>query len=434
MATTVARNLGLAALLVLMTALGWLASLSVVHAQQLPAHVFFGEAFIDGNLAPDRTTVSAWIDGHAVAKATVEGGKYTLMVEPPHGQSYTGKTVTYQVGEVQTGERRKWEQGGTTVVNLNADILGAGGRLPSRMIGECVVNVLGRVPSRQEDMTPQELSKTLEVCPGLKELMGALTSGGRDDRLLQMEILEQELRQTEEEIRQLEWNMPREIQQELDHLDRQLGEIDRQLWDDLQGQLDHLDRRRFDIEREFEEQLRTADIRRYRDIEMKFRREFDGLERERFELERRTQNQIQQKLSNLERERQDRERELWDEKERNLNRLDQRRFELEGALEQQRIEMERQLMEQERQLMEQERQRRERERLDREFGQERSSIGDPGGGPKPPTRGLTTRGFFTNSASGSVSDLNKFMDPTTLAVVGILLTLVASSIPLVKGN
>jgi len=427
MAPTVTRNLGLAAMLVLMTALGWLASLAVVHAQQLPPYVFVGEAFIDGFPAPDGTTVSAWIDGHVVAKTTIEGGKYTLMVEQPQRQSYAGKTVTYQVGGVQTGERRKWEQGGTTVVNLHAYIVGTGGRLPSPIIQECILNALGWLPSGLEDMTAQELSKALEVCPSLKGRMGAPTSGGIGGGLPQIEILEQELRQTEEEMRRLERNAPRAIQQELDQLDRQIGEIDRQLWEDLQRELNHLDRRRFDIEREFEEQLRTSDIRSHRDIEMKFLRVLDGLERERFELERGTQNQIQQIINNLERERQDKERELWDEKARILNRLDQRRFELEGELEQQRIALERQFMEQERQLMEQ-------ERLNREFGQASSSIGDPGGRPKPPTPGLTTRGFFTNSASGSMSDLNKFMDPTTLAVVGILLTLVATSIPLVKGN
>ena len=47
---------------------------------------------------------------------------------------------------------------------------------------------------------------------------------------------------------------------------------------------------------------------------------------------------------------------------------------------------------------------------------------------------LPTRGFFTNSSSGSISDVEKFIDPTTLAVLGILLTLLATSLSLIKGN
>ena len=59
--------------------------------------------------------------------------------------------------------------------------------------------------------------------------------------------------------------------------------------------------------------------------------------------------------------------------------------------------------------------------------------GKPIPGAPPPNRD-PIRGFFTNSASGNMSDLNSFMDPTKLAVLGILLTLVATSLSLFKGN
>ena len=61
-----------------------------------------------------------------------------------------------------------------------------------------------------------------------------------------------------------------------------------------------------------------------------------------------------------------------------------------------------------------------------------SASASVGSTPRP-GRGLT-RGFFSNSASGDMDDLNRFMDPTTLAVLGILLTLVATSLSLVKGS
>ena len=44
------------------------------------------------------------------------------------------------------------------------------------------------------------------------------------------------------------------------------------------------------------------------------------------------------------------------------------------------------------------------------------------------------RGFLTNSDSENVSDVDKFTDPTTLAVFSILLTLLATTISLVRGN
>ena len=44
------------------------------------------------------------------------------------------------------------------------------------------------------------------------------------------------------------------------------------------------------------------------------------------------------------------------------------------------------------------------------------------------------RGFFTNSISVDPNGLNNALDPTTLAVLGILITLVATGIQLVKGN
>ncbi|MEE2928950.1 MAG: hypothetical protein VX608_17210 [Chloroflexota bacterium] len=81
MASTFVGKPGLSVLLVLMAVLCWLAGLSVVYAQQRPTHVFAGRAFVDGNPPPDGTTITAWIDGHQVAKSRLKCGNYTLFVE-----------------------------------------------------------------------------------------------------------------------------------------------------------------------------------------------------------------------------------------------------------------------------------------------------------------------------------------------------------------
>ena len=46
----------------------------------------------------------------------------------------------------------------------------------------------------------------------------------------------------------------------------------------------------------------------------------------------------------------------------------------------------------------------------------------------------SNRGFFFNSESGAIGDLGGSLDPATLAVIGILITLAATTIQLVKGN
>ena len=55
---------------------------------------------------------------------------------------------------------------------------------------------------------------------------------------------------------------------------------------------------------------------------------------------------------------------------------------------------------------------------------------DSSNGDEPESK----RGFFFNSESGAIGDLGGSLDPATLAVIGILITLAATTIQLVKGN
>ena len=80
-------------------------------------------------------------------------------------------------------------------------------------------------------------------------------------------------------------------------------------------------------------------------------------------------------------------------------------------------------------------------RLRRQAEDQRLLPGDstlpPGEGKSPPDSeppSGSTRGFFTNSAIGSLGTANRIIDPTTLAVIGILLTLGATVIQMVKGS
>lgn len=157
-----------------------------------------------------------------------------------------------------------------------------------------------------------------------------------------------------------------------------------------------------------------------------------------------SENQILLRLQELERQRAEQNKKLEveqvrqsQETDRQETSLETRRLELKSRqeLEQQRISRERQRADREAQL-ELERQRLEPEypdlgifRIEGRTDQDRK----PAGGLLRRNR-LSGRGFFTNSASGDAGGFDRALDPTTLAVIGILLTLVATSTSLFKGN
>ncbi len=125
------------------------------------------------------------------------------------------------------------------------------------------------------------------------------------------------------------------------------------------------------------------------------------------------------------------------ESDRQESRLATRRLELkiQRELEQQRISRERQRADREAQL------ELDRQRLDPQYpdlgvfriegrqDQDRKPSGSIPGRIKS-----SGRGFFTNSGNGDVGAIDRVLDPTSLAVIGILLTLLATSTSLFKGN
>ena len=467
---------------------------TTAYAQQSPPHVFIGTASIDGHTVPDGSVIIAFVDGNAISKAVIDHGSYTLLVEQPAGQDFVGKIVEFTVNDVPAGETHLFELGGAHEINLNA---AGGGPEPAdslQSVLECVARTIGRMPTSPQDLSDQERMRVLQACPGVMENLGALTgnqpqpaatTGGTS----QIEQMERELRQIEQEINQLERETPLSIQREMEQLDREISNTERNLWDELQNELDRLEQQRFNTEQQFNQELRTSDLFSRAQIEFRYRRVLDNLERERFETERRSQVQIEQELSRLYRNREDTERQLWDDKQRRVNQLEQRRFELEDAInrmrmneeqrqmdeqrfqqqeemERQRIQQERDRFDQERRMNEERMQRerqleqerfRQQEQLDRErIDQERQRLererqlnqdrfdrgvqlqtgrnGNFQDASRDFGRNLPTRGFFTNSASGEISDIDKLLDPTSLAILGILLTLVATSLSLVKGS
>ena len=91
----------------------------VVLAQGQPPRpaVFGGTAMVDGATAADGTMISAWIDGKKVASTTVDSGGYAFFVAQPPGESFSGKQITFMVGNLTAGETATW--GGDVAGELN---------------------------------------------------------------------------------------------------------------------------------------------------------------------------------------------------------------------------------------------------------------------------------------------------------------------------
>lgn len=125
---------------------------------------------------------------------------------------------------------------------------------------------------------------------------------------------------------------------------------------------------------------------------------------------------------------------------------DRARQEEQLRLERVRLEQERKLQD-ERARLDQERDQREQLRIEQEFAQReerlrrelegRNSVNQ--NQPPPRTEGepaikRRTRGFFTNSQVGQLGNINTSVDPAMLAVIGILLTLGATTMQLFRGS
>jgi hypothetical protein len=411
LASPTARYLGFAALLILIAALWAFNSLTMVRAQQPPAHVFTGEAFIDSEPPPDGTIITAWIDGRAVARKRSKGGRFTVKIEQPQGQSYAGRTVTFRVGQVQTGLRRNWRPGGNSDIQVHAYVnqgrSGGQDQLPVRFIRACVLNALGRMPTGKEDMTANELTKANQLCPSLKGRAGALrnqqpqTARIVSTRPDQPQPLDPEVIERRQELRK--------EQQQLDagRVRREQERIESE--QALQKQQDQLDSNRLKSASERQKEQASLDAERLQQKQDRTKAEND-FEAEQQRLDQRRERGNQARQEELEKARFESEKAKID-RERTLAeqraRLDQDRLAQEQKLIRQKADLEKQ--------------------GNKIQDPEKKVIDDP-------VQKGPSRGFFTNSQIGQLGTVNQLIDPSTLAVIGILITLAATTMQMVKGK
>ncbi len=80
---------------------------------------FYGSVKLDGANVADGTTVTAKIDGVAVASTTTTNSSYVLKIDST-GKDYAGKTVTFTVGGGIAAESATFEKGANKALNLTA--------------------------------------------------------------------------------------------------------------------------------------------------------------------------------------------------------------------------------------------------------------------------------------------------------------------------
>jgi len=434
-----------------------------------PQFIVRGKVEIEGRQPPHGTRIVAFVGGVRMGNgAEVDGSEFKLIIQQPDGTNFNGQLVEFRAilpegSRFRFPQNVDWRSGAQTFVSLEfhkpvrrlqpapvepSSPFGIPGisipQLPDGIDIGCVMGVLGRIPSGPDDMSPQDKFRVAQEC---------FSGGGFPDDSARMELeklkIEQEKQQMEQELA---------FQREKQRFETQRIK-DEQAFQQQQQRLEAEQRNR---EREFQlEQQRLDAEQRNREQErfkqeQALQEEQDRLDRDRLKSAR--ERQIEQDRIDAERQKQDLDRlkadvQMQDQQQRLNQRraleeqqrqdeLEKARFESERA----RIDRERQLDE-ERARLDQERLIRDddRRRMEEEINQ-RNREGQFAGGQQPwaldPVQSPDgakallgpSRGFFTNTRVGGLGAANQFMDPTMLAVIGILITMAATLMQMVKGS
>ena len=534
-------------LLGMMAALVWSSDPDVINAQSSSVFIVEGKVVIDGSLAPDGSSIIAYIDGRDVAESKIQGGIFVMAIPEQPDKSLTGRAIEF-AGKAANGQlfdfpqKTIWQPGGRATISLqlltgskiegdrrpapvaveplkfvvrgnmiingrvpadgtlvvaivngvqmprqgslvngrfdfpipsNRQLLGGeivefeavlnNGRrrdfhqtviwqpgatatvalewfrvepkepafpfgipdisipkLPDGTNMDCVMDVLGHIPSSLQDLSPQESFRVAKECAS-----GSPLDDSAREELEKLQIEQEEQRLEQELIFQKE---------------RQRLETER-----LQQQ------RKFQLEQQrIDTVQRNLELERIK-AEQALQEQQDRLNQDRLKSAR--ERQVEQDRIDAERRRQDLDRlkadqEMQDEQQRLNQRRALEEQKRQDELEKARFESERARIERERKLdedrarLEQDRLKRDDEQFRRESNLNRQGPGGQQPGALDPSQSPDgdkallgpTRGFFTNTRVGGLGAANQFMDPTMLAVIGILITMAATLMQMVKGS
>ena len=433
-----------------------------------PTHAFKGNIVnAAGNPVRDGANMKALIDGNTVAQSTAQGGQYKLIVTQPQGVSFSGKTVTFTVGQYKVNETAKWQPGSNSVMNLT-------GQTQQNTINRARGAIAGFIdPNRtgsqnQPPQDPQQDSRALEqrlnkekeqriaqIRAGFQQVMDqAQIDADREKEEAKLNY-DMELRNIENDSGQNgEASMH---QQELDETQRQYDDAKqrgagRQHLDELERRLIRV---RGNLERARSQS--TGDkSRRISNAKMEYDRRVSQADRQLREQLSRMKQEMSREIGNIEREfgqqlqsqkeeaqrQQSEQQRMAREEQSQQKRMDMERQRDEQRFQQEEDRMKREMEMQEERMnremqMDEQRMRMEEDRM-RRMGQGSGPGMGPGGqGPDGMAPGvpMKTRGFLMNPKPGSQAQgFNAAMDPTMLAMIGIAITVLATGLTLFKGN
>ena len=87
--------------LALFSVLALLLTIPAVAFAQSPPAIFVGNVMVDGEMAPDGTTITAEVDGEDVATATTMDGEYNLTI----ADGTDGMMVMFMIGDAMAMDR-----------------------------------------------------------------------------------------------------------------------------------------------------------------------------------------------------------------------------------------------------------------------------------------------------------------------------------------
>ena len=91
-------------------------------------HVFIGKATRGGELVPMQTEITVWIAGYASPVGTTKtfvpnapsGNNYAVFVDQYGAVLNSASSLMFHIGDQDTGQVHTWEEGGATLLNLEA--------------------------------------------------------------------------------------------------------------------------------------------------------------------------------------------------------------------------------------------------------------------------------------------------------------------------
>ena len=339
-------------------------------AQEPPWDIFTGNAFLDDLPVADGAVVEAWVRDVRVASNETIGSQYQIYIEQPPGEFFAGQFLKFTVNGYEVEPHHEWE---ACTQSQSALYAYTAPRRGDRNPDPDAVQAVRELEAKRAELERERFEMT-----------------GGHQRQVATEIANI-TNQWERAIEELRAETEREIQQ---------------------------------IRRKFELERKQIPLGRNRETTVR-------------KLERELASWVQERRTEFESESQLKRQHLRDD----IIDIEQTNyFELQDV-HQRIVQVENELHERMREIgvpfnyfqytgdfLD------ECPRPPGNWEEDSISPGNPDPDRSSPEEPGPSRGFFTNSISANPNGLDKAMDPTALAVIGILITLAATAVQMVKGN